>query len=286
MQLMMARILLLVCLSLASAVEGSSFLRSQHRAAADVGAFDRILQRAATNAFMAAESEDRSFMITELATQEAELEQLLHVVNTPVAKAKPNKVAKADDKTKDAAPVFSGSPSELAPMLIMLKGLYKEGRARIGHLNQREKEAKKRFEVKAKAHKAELARIEGRFHAGKIGAEFRTNETREEMRSWAYWNHVRDGEHKQFHNMLKMQHATMEKEKSMIDLYEKALAGKTAATKIKKELSEVAGGIPDVVLLQEARASLTAFCGDALTQVKAVRADLVHWSSTLGKTAA
>merc|ERR1719265_2857621 len=102
-------------------------------------------------------------------------------------------------------------------------------------MNQREKINKEKYVKREADHKAKLEKIEERFKAGKLSLEFRTNETREENRIFTYWQHCRDRQHKQFHNMLKMQHSTMEKEKMMIDMYEKTLSGKADKVKVKKE---------------------------------------------------
>merc|ERR1719169_273721 len=100
-------------------------------------------------------------------------------------------------------------------------------------MNKRETESKKKFAEKEIDHKAKLARIEARFANHTLSGEFRVNETKEENRMWTYWSHVRERQHKQYHNMLKIQHATMEKEKTMIDMYEKTLEGKANTGKEK-----------------------------------------------------
>lgn len=192
----------------------------------------------------------------------------------PLEKIDPTKLAASLGAMPDMK-----NAMELAPMLAMLKGLYDEGKERIGKMNQREKDSKAKFAKKELDHKAKLAKIEERFKAGKLSQEFRTNETKEENRMFTYWSHCRIRQHKQFHNMLKMQHTTMEREKMMIDMYEKTLSGKADKTKVKQELGQVAGGIPEVVFLQNVRKSVAKFCGETLKEVKAERNDLVAWAA-------
>ena len=81
--------------------------------------------------------------------------------------------------------------------------------------------------------------------------EFYTNETRDETRMWKYWEGCRTRQHSQFHTSLKIQHATMTKVKTMIDMYEKTISGKADQKKIKKELNVASGGgMPDIVFIQ------------------------------------
>lgn len=159
------------------------------------------------------------------------------------------------------------TPADLLPALAMLKSLYEDGKERIGKLNVREKEMKTKFDKKEADHKAKLEDIEARYKAHKLNDEFHTNETRDENRFWAYWQKVRNGQHRQYHTGLKLQHATLDKVKKMIDMYEKTLAGKT--TEAKQELERVAP--PEIVFLQE---SVVHFCRDALVELREARVDL------------
>merc|ERR1719252_201227 len=138
------------------------------------------------------------------------------------------------------------SVADLVPALAMLKGLYEDGKDRIAKLNAREKKYKQQFADKEAEHNRRMARIESRFKNHTLSAEFRTNETRDENRLWNYWDRVRERQHKQYHTALKIQHATLEKVKKMIDMYEKTIAGKT--DEAKKELRKVAP--PEIVFLQ------------------------------------
>jgi len=67
----------------------------------------------------------------------------------------------------------------------------------------------------------------------------------------------------------------MSRVKTMIDMYEKTIKGKDSdKAKVKKELAQVAGGIPEVVLLQETNKEVAEFCRESLVEVWAARKDL------------
>jgi len=56
----------------------------------------------------------------------------------------------------------------------------------------------------------------------------------------------------------------------MMDMYEKAIAGKDNRSEAKEQLSRVAGGaVPEVVLLQEAWQATAHFCTAALAEAHA-----------------
>merc|ERR1719476_1220806 len=144
----------------------------------------------------------------------------------------------------------------------MLKGLYEDGKERIGKLNAREKDSKQKFEAKKAQHDARIAAIAARLKNGSLSKEFATNETRDENRLWTYWQHVRERQHRQYHTSLKIQHGTLQKEKQMIDMYEKTIAGKESKKQLAKEFAKVAGPAvaPEVVFFQETRKSVAEFC--------------------------
>merc|ERR550514_1908832 len=134
-------------------------------------------------------------------------------------------------------------------MLEMLKGLYQTGRERIAELNKREKQSKERFANFEKKHKTRMAKFEDEHMNHKMSDEMYKNCTRDENRMYAYWPKVREREHRQYHNMLKLQHATMQREKVMIDMYEKTIsAPEKNRAAVKKELGQAAGSLPEVVL--------------------------------------
>merc|ERR1719359_1602673 len=160
------------------------------------------------------------------------------------------------------------SAAMLVPMLGMLKGLYQDAKDRISQQNAREEKSKKWFAGKEAEHKAKLAKIEGRFKNGTLSEEFHTNETRDETRYFNYWSRCRERQHRQFHTNLKIQHAMMMKTKKMIEVYEKALSSKPSdQAQAKKELSQ-AGGMPEIVFLQDVQRTVGRFCHDSLAEVR------------------
>jgi hypothetical protein len=272
-----------------------------------------------------AESEDRSFLISQLDQTEAELQHLQHFIEatghptvlaglqisaTPTEKkasvaAKPavkapeakkevapaakKEVATTKTAKKEAAPadmdpakvaaslgIPSGIPGmkgamALAPMLAMLKGLYQDSKDRISQQNVREEKSKKWFTEKEADHKTKLSTIEGKFQNHTLSEEFRTNETRDEMRYFNYWERCRQRQHRQFHTNLKIQHAMMTKVKKMVDMYEKALSPKAADQKVaKKDLSQMTG-MPEIVFLQR---TVSSFCTESLAEVRKERDEL------------
>merc|ERR1719359_1153740 len=167
------------------------------------------------------------------------------------------------------------SAAMLVPMLGMLKGLYQDSKDRISQQNAREEKSKKWFADKEAEHKAKLAKIEGKFKNGTLSEEFRTNETRDETRYFSYWSRCRERQHRQFHTNLKIQHAMMNKVKKMIDMYEKTLSGKASdQEQAKKQLGQVAGGMPEIVFLQEAQHTVATFCSESLAEVRKERVEL------------
>mmetsp|Transcript_85242 Transcript_85242/g.276014 ORF Transcript_85242/g.276014 Transcript_85242/m.276014 type:complete len:323 (+) Transcript_85242:63-1031(+) len=165
-------------------------------------------------------------------------------------------------------------PEDLLPALAMLKGLYENSKQRIAELNAREKQMKQEFEQREAAHNASLTRIEARFKNHTLSEEFRVNETRDENRLFSYWQRVRERQHRQFHTSLKIQHATLSKEKAMIDMYEKAIAGKDNKAQASKELARLSSGMPEVVLLQKAWVEAVPYFRQALQEVKEASAEL------------
>jgi hypothetical protein len=213
------------------------------------------------------QAEDVRFWSSEWEAMESDLHELVSV-----AKSMPDS---EKGKRKALVPPHLNlnpkSAADLVPALGMLKALYEQGKERIGQLNAREKSLKSNFAEKEAQHKAKLERIESRFRNHTLSAEFRTNETRDENRIWNYWEKCRERQHHQYHTALKIQHGTLEREKKMIDMYEKTMAGKTEEA--KKELAKVAP--PEIVFLQTRRA-VVQFCGESLTELRSAREELLH----------
>lgn len=242
------------------------------------------LEAATTEAAWAAclqeEAVDQRFWASQWTAQEKAL-LLLQTVAGDAPAAKEVNQTKGTEERHHKSPLSGlklnlnpSSTADLAPALAMLKSLYEEGKERIAKLNAREKDSKQKFADKEATHLARVERIEARFKNHTLSAEFRTNETRDENRLWSYWQRVRERQHHQYHTSLKIQHGTMEKVKAMIKMYEKTMSGDADKAQVKKELAKVAGGVPEVVLLQDARHAAGRFCLLALEELRQARADL------------
>jgi len=200
------------------------------------------------------EAEANRFWTAEWTSLEEELKQLAAVVGeAPLIPAHLNLNPK--------------SAAELAPALAMLKGLYEDGKTRIGKLNEREKSNEEKFKAKEVEHAERMARIDGSFKNHSLSTEFHDNETRDENRLYKYWERVHQRQHKQYHTGLKIQHATLDKVKKMIDMYEKTMSGTADASQVKKMLKKVAP--PEIVFLQsQTLTEVRSFCKSALLELK------------------
>jgi len=249
-----------------------------------------------------AESEDSSFLLSQLAATEADLLRLQQAVDAPAAPvvaAKKEVAAPAKKEEAKAAPKKEKeeSPQEmlkslgipnmaavkglkgrmaLAPMLAMLKGLYEDSKERIHTQNVREEKSKKWFAEKEGEHKKKIDTIEGKFKNHTLSEEFRTNETRDETRYFTYWSRCRERQHRQFHTNLKIQHAMMSKVKKMIDMYEKTLSTKPSDQQAAKKQLGAMTGMPEIVFLQD---TVRSFCKDSLEQVRKEREELQQAAS-------
>jgi len=242
---------------------------------------------AASGALLQAEAEDLRFWSGQWDELESELQRLLTAVdavggNSSAHVAAGKAPANSSGERRHHANPLAGiklnlnpkSTADLLPALAMLKALYEEGKQNIANLNERERKSKKFIEEKEGQHKAKLAEIEAKFKSSKLSAEFRANETHDEQRAWTYWTHVRERQHHQFHTSLKIQHATMLKEKTMIEMYEKAIAGTADKKQVVQELNKEGGGAVEVVLLQKAGSALREYCASALAEVRRERSEL------------
>merc|ERR1719387_1524094 len=108
----------------------------------------------------------------------------------------------------------------------MLKGLYEDQKSRIGQLNKREEESKKRFAKQKAEYETRLAHIEDEHNNHGMSDEAYKNATAQATRFFKYWERSRERSHRQFHNALKLTHGSMQREKDMIGAYETAIAGK------------------------------------------------------------
>jgi len=165
------------------------------------------------------------------------------------------------------------SAADLMPALAMLKPLYEEGKQRIARLNAKETQSKQHFQGQQKEHLVRLATVEAKFKSHYLSQEIHTNLTRDENWMFNYWAKVRERQHRLFHTSLKIQHGTMEKEKMMIDAYEKTIAGTSNKGLVQKELAKVSGE-PEVALLQAAWQTAAQYFSDALCDVRAAEDEL------------
>lgn len=222
---------------------------------------------AAVQELQRVEVEDARFWTSEWAAIEDELLKLSSVASAQNMEAPTGNSTRALLKSVNLNPK---SVADLVPALAMLRGLYEDGKERITKLNAREQDSKEKFATKEKEHNSRLDRIEARFKNHTLSAEFRANETRDETRLWKYWERVRERQHKQYRTGLKIQHATMEKVKKMIDMYEKTMSGKGDAADVQKQLKKIAP--PEIVFLQETQRSVARFCQAALVELNEARA--------------
>eukprot|EP00929_Paragymnodinium_shiwhaense_P093122 TRINITY_DN531_c0_g1_i1.p1 TRINITY_DN531_c0_g1~~TRINITY_DN531_c0_g1_i1.p1 ORF type:complete len:290 (-),score=95.04 TRINITY_DN531_c0_g1_i1:146-1015(-) len=215
------------------------------------------------------EAEDARFFSSEWSSLEDELHRLAAIAQPANASTPAVNASAPGGHRKPVIPKHMNlnpkSVADLIPQLAMLKGLYDDGKERIAKLNEREKDNKKKYEEKEVAHKAKLAKIEARFANHTLSLEFRTNETRDENKFWKYWERCRERQHSQFRTGLRIQHATLEKVKKMIDMYEKTISGDTKkVAEAKKELKKVAP--PEIVFL-ETQHSVAEFCSEAIEEL-------------------
>eukprot|EP00933_Yihiella_yeosuensis_P079705 TRINITY_DN9306_c0_g1_i1.p1 TRINITY_DN9306_c0_g1~~TRINITY_DN9306_c0_g1_i1.p1 ORF type:complete len:315 (-),score=123.84 TRINITY_DN9306_c0_g1_i1:57-1001(-) len=138
-------------------------------------------------------------------------------------------------------PMHKGK-AELAMSMAMLEGLYESGKDRIKDMNAKEKKSKEFFEAKDKENTEKVAEIDGKFKAGKLSQKFHDDELKDRKRMFSYWQRVRERQHKQYINALKIQHGTMKKTGKLLELYKKALSGNPKdEEEAKKELSKMMG---------------------------------------------
>uniref|UniRef100_A0A7S1L786 Uncharacterized protein n=1 Tax=Alexandrium catenella TaxID=2925 RepID=A0A7S1L786_ALECA len=234
----------------------------------------------------ATEADDRRFWTSEWSAIEAELLELQAAAGSVDRKPKNaafmqfTNSSQADAAPKRHSPLAGiklnlnpKSAADLVPALAMLKGLYEDGKQRIAQLNAKEQDYKQHHTEKEAEHKARTAHIASQ--NGTVSEEFMANETRDENRLWSYWERVRERQHRQFHTSLKIQHATLEKVKKMMDMYEKTIAGKEDSKQVTKDLAKVSGVVmPEVVLLQGAWSDAAAFCSEALKELRAAGTEL------------
>jgi len=276
---------------------------------------DTFLGASVATADAQAEMSERKFLVAQWRVLEGELLQLQHalknstntsaasnktVAASPAPKVESAKVQVAEHKKdahsdiQDRLASVKGmmkanmGKAMLKPMLEMLKGLYQDQKTRIGDLNKKEEESKKRYAGQKAAFDKRIQTIKDDVAHHKFSEEFGQNQTRDYTRQFKYWEGVRSRDHKQFHNALKITHGLMAKEKDTIKQYEVAIAsgkGKDSeddahdkfvsgimktldAHKKEDKKEKVSNEMPEVVLLQ--------FCQDALTEVRSALSEVVQ----------
>lgn len=142
---------------------------------------------------------------------------------------------------QDVANARSPLPANIAPMLELLRGLYDSSKQEIANIGVREQKSKQLFTEKEDEHNTRLAEID--VHAGRVSEGFHENETKDENRTWGYWQRVREREHHQFLTFLKIKHGMMRKLKEMIDVYEAIVSGNATDAEIKRGIEHVSGGV-------------------------------------------
>eukprot|EP00746_Dinoflagellata_sp_MGD_P070319 gnl/MRDRNA2_/MRDRNA2_28787_c0_seq1.p2 gnl/MRDRNA2_/MRDRNA2_28787_c0~~gnl/MRDRNA2_/MRDRNA2_28787_c0_seq1.p2 ORF type:complete len:302 (+),score=97.97 gnl/MRDRNA2_/MRDRNA2_28787_c0_seq1:92-997(+) len=267
---------------------------------------DTFLGASVASSDAEAEMSQKKYLVAQWHVLETELIQVQHALtngknaSTPAANKTTAKAAVAhisakvqvaqhkdvhddiQDRLASVKGIMKGQMGKamLKPMLAMLKGLYQDQKERIGDLNKKEEESKKRYATQKAAFDKRIQKIQDEVKAHKFSAEFGANQTRDYTQQFKYWEGVRQRDHKQFHNALKITHGLMAKEKDTIHQYEVALASgkgkdseddahdkfvngimKTMAAHKKEDKKEkVSAEMPEVVLLQ--------FCQDALKEVR------------------
>jgi len=154
----------------------------------------------------------------------------------------------------------------LAPMEGMLEGMYDDQKKRIGELNKREQKSKERFAKQQAEFDQRIKDIQTRHNNHKLSDEFFKNETRDYTRQFKYWQGVRERNHRQFHNALKITHGMMQREKDMISQYKAAMSMKMPEDK-KKATAAAPVEAPEVVFVQKRKAA-AAFIQEALIEVR------------------
>jgi len=192
--------------------------------------------------------------------------------------AKPSLSEPATDRLAAAQSMMKGLTGKamLAPMLGMLNSMYDDQKKRIGDLNKREQKSKDRFAKQQSEFDARIKDITTRHANHKLSDEFFKNETHDYTRQFKYWQGVRERNHRQFHNALKITHGMMQREKDMISKYEAAMTMKTAED-TKKKAPAAPVEAPDVVFVQQRKAT-AAFIQENESEVRRSLAEALFYS--------
>jgi len=124
-------------------------------------------------------------------------------------------------------------PKEQMPvMLSFLKGMYDKFKTNIAEANRHEQKCK-----------AEYAEYMARWNSK---PESYRNDTAM-IHVMQYWTKHKEIQHRQYHNALKLSHASMERVKWAMNMMEQAIAGEKPAT---KDLQRLQDTMPDVEFMQ------------------------------------
>lgn len=254
----------------------------------------------------AEEAEDRDYWTSAWANLESELRGLAQVA----ASARPAALGSAPagfwDKGGTAAfsgSLVSGSSSDsswVGAQIGVLQGLYDEGKKKIAELNQHERLSKQTFATHEQEHADRLTALKALNHSH-AGAAVRERENSEASFLFNYWSRVRKRSRKQYRNMLRIEHGTMQMEKNLIDQYQKAQGaaaaqpgpgpGPVGVAALVQEHKRGGGGggggagdsgsgAGDSGLSQAATAAagkVAEFCANSLEEVRAAQNVLRNW---------
>jgi len=148
-----------------------------------------------------------------------------------------NGTAALDAVTNVTAPDWEANvksmPKEQMPvMLSFLKGMYDKFKTNIADANRHEQKNKKEYQEY-------MARWNSQ-------PESYRNDTAM-IHVMQYWTKHKEIQHRQFHNALKLSHASMERVKWAMNMMEQAIAGEKPAT---KDLQRLQDTMPDVEFMQ------------------------------------
>merc|ERR1719316_811225 len=162
------------------------------------------------------------------------------VTDSPAAtKGKPVKavVAKHADKKAAEKPKFDPQaavaqmdkmgPAQMPAMLGLLKGMYASWKEKIGTANKREKDEKKDYDEEIKNLEAKKKKFKDDVNATK------TYDNIEK-----YWKRQRSIAHRQYHTVLKLAHAGMEKFKTVMGAMSAAIDGKKPNSDTMKKVEQ------------------------------------------------
>jgi hypothetical protein len=143
--------------------------------------------------------------------------------------------------------------ASLPAMLGLVSEVYDGWKEKIGSANKHEKEQKKEFD-------ATLQELEMKKNDNAHKGDANWTETYDKIEK--YWSLQRKIAHRQYHTVLKIAHAGMDKFKTVMHAMQSAIDSKKPDPKTMKKLQSME--MPEVVLLQKVE-SLTRWSHDAIS---------------------